>query len=317
MADPKQSKLNEIRIDNIRPNPDNPRLLFDQERLDSLAESISKVGILVPLIVYEDRKGKFVILDGERRWRCAKRLNLQVVPANIIAKPSKLENILRMFNIHNVREEWELMPTARKLGELMKMRKLEKVGETKLSELTSLDLGTIRRCKILLGIPKKYQDAILLHRYKADFFIEMETKVLRKIEINLPDIFKKYGRNGLIEIFVKMLDEGRIKSVTDFRFFQKVLQGSKFGLDSKTVREIANKVIVDQTMNLKESYDAIEDLVNLSKVEKNVMKLTETFRSYNLNINVLKRRKSEDREAFKTTLIELKKTIDDILGNLQ
>ncbi|MCK4826449.1 ParB/RepB/Spo0J family partition protein, partial [bacterium] len=107
------SKLAWIPIEKIRRNPHNPRVLFDPEPLNVLRDSIKEVGILVPLLVYESIKTKdYVILDGERRWRCAKELGLPDVPANVIEEPSTLNNILRMFNIHNVREPWELMPTA-------------------------------------------------------------------------------------------------------------------------------------------------------------------------------------------------------------
>ena len=107
------SKLANIPIEKIRINPHNPRALFDPVPLQILRESIRELGILVPLLVYESlRTQDYVILDGERRWRCAKELGLPTVPANVIEEPSAIDNILRMFNIHNVREPWELKPTC-------------------------------------------------------------------------------------------------------------------------------------------------------------------------------------------------------------
>lgn len=84
-------------------NPDNPRLVFEKVDLDILKDSIRESGILVPLLVYKREKdGKYVILDGQRRWMCALDLGLETVPANIISEPSQTTNILTMFNIHNV-----------------------------------------------------------------------------------------------------------------------------------------------------------------------------------------------------------------------
>src|SRR5437870_2408544 len=114
-----------IRVTDISPNPHNPRRLFDEKPMQILEESIKKLGILVPVTVYKDEdKGRgdakqYVILDGERRWRCAKELGLKRVPAIIVEKPSEAQNILTMFHIHNVREGWQLMPTALKLHTLM------------------------------------------------------------------------------------------------------------------------------------------------------------------------------------------------------
>src|SRR5260370_9892804 len=96
--------------------------------MNDLLESIREVGIKVPVSVYSDGH-KFTLLDGERRWRCAKKLNLKVVPAIVQPKPTRLENLLMMFNIHNVRVDWDLMPIALKLGEVREM--LEKEGKDK------------------------------------------------------------------------------------------------------------------------------------------------------------------------------------------
>ena len=114
---------------------------------------MAKVGILVPLTVYENTKripkSKYVLLDGERRWRCAKELGMLTIPANIIDEPEDVtQNILFMFNIHHFRREWELFPTALKLEVI-----IDRIGtdrETVLSEFTGVNKSTIRRCKMLL-----------------------------------------------------------------------------------------------------------------------------------------------------------------------
>src|SRR4051794_1824555 len=109
--------LQEISPDIIRSNPDNPRLIFREDEMSQLLESIRQVGIRVPLSVYPDGR-HYTLIDGERRWRCARKLNLKTVPVIAQPKPAKLENILMMFNIHNVRVDWDLMPMALKLHEV-------------------------------------------------------------------------------------------------------------------------------------------------------------------------------------------------------
>jgi len=305
----KGGELLHISVDNIGPNPENPRLIFDQDKLDILAESISEVGILLPLVVFREDKNKFILLDGERRWRCARTLNLATVPANIIPKPTRIQNLLTMFNIHNVREDWELMPTALKLGELID--ELDITNERRLSELTALKVGTIRRCKILLNLPRKYQKKLLNREYKPDLFIEMEATVLRKLEKHVPELYQEYGRNKLIDIFVQMYDDGKIKAVTDFRFFQKVIQAENIGLEPETVEDLIEKVVVKQELDFKESYEVIEDLVSVSKVEQKVSRLSETFRTLNY-----KKMKKDEKKRLRATLIELRGSIDEILKNL-
>lgn len=144
-------------------NPENPRLIFRQDELDALAESIKRQGILVPLTLYEDRK-KYKILDGERRWRCAIKLGLPAIPAILVDKPDRMTNLMMMFAIHHRRNEWDPLPTAQKLKvleELYEKRYAKKPTERELAELSSLRIGEVRRLKKLLGLPEEYRELLL------------------------------------------------------------------------------------------------------------------------------------------------------------
>jgi ParB family chromosome partitioning protein len=72
--------LQDIPVAEIRPNPQQPREHFDEESLASLAESILEVGVLQPVLVRKAEDG-FELIAGERRWRAARRVGLQTVPA--------------------------------------------------------------------------------------------------------------------------------------------------------------------------------------------------------------------------------------------
>lgn len=147
----------------IERNPENPRLIFRADELAALEDSIRQQGILVPLTVYDTDHG-YVILDGERRWRCAIRLALAKVPVIVQPEPSRLQNIMMMFAIHNTRRDWDPLPTA------LKMAQLEEVfsefngrapTEGELAELASLSRGEVRRYRKLLALPQKYRDELL------------------------------------------------------------------------------------------------------------------------------------------------------------
>ena len=82
----------------IERNPENPRLIFRQDEMDNLMLSIDRHGIQVPLTVYRD-DDVYRLIDGERRWRCAKKLNLRTVPVLVQEMPTELENLLLMYNV--------------------------------------------------------------------------------------------------------------------------------------------------------------------------------------------------------------------------
>src|SRR5574344_2844015 len=65
------SKLNEIAIDQITPNPNQPRREFDEQALEELASSIREIGIIQPVTLRQMEDGKYQIIAGERRWRAS------------------------------------------------------------------------------------------------------------------------------------------------------------------------------------------------------------------------------------------------------
>jgi ParB family chromosome partitioning protein len=80
------SALREVPIANIRPNPRQPRVNFDEETMSSLAASIKELGVLQPVLVRRiggDASDEFELIAGERRWRAARRAGLQTIPVLI------------------------------------------------------------------------------------------------------------------------------------------------------------------------------------------------------------------------------------------
>jgi len=230
--------------DQLRANPHNPRMLFDRQDLHVLRESIKSVGILVPLTVYkESATGNFVILDGQRRWMCAQEVGLKTVPVNEVAEPTLVQNIVTMFQIHKLRKDWELMPTALKLELLM--RELDEKKEKRLAELTGLDEAVVVRCKKLLSFNKRYQDLMLDadpdKRVKADFFVELYV-VRNDREVNKFPWFRKDKFTD--DMLAKAKAKG-IKAVTDFRivkqYISNAVKAGKVAVISKRLQEFAER----------------------------------------------------------------------------
>jgi ParB family transcriptional regulator, chromosome partitioning protein len=225
-----KSVLREIAPDKIKRNPDNPRLFFRQEEMDTLTASIKRYGIQVPITVFPERS-HFVLIDGERRWRCAKKLNLPSMPALIRTKPSRLDNLLLMFNIHALREQWDYLTIARKLPDVIslfeKANKGRQPTEIELSELTGLTRGQIRRCRFLLDLPDKYRAQLerelslpkQFQTLSEDFFIEME-RSLKTVQHRLPNAIRDL--DSARDALIKKFREGVIGNITDFRMLSKI-----------------------------------------------------------------------------------------------
>jgi len=153
-------------------------------------------------------------------------LTLPTIPAIVVERPSDTQNILTMFHIHNLREGWQLMPTALKLRTLM--TKLRTRNERKLFELTKLSISQIRRCKILLSYPKRFQNMMLSptdKRLKADFFIELHRIRNPALSEGFPP-WKERGDSACIDIILNKYLSGKIIAVTEFRKLAEIYRAS-------------------------------------------------------------------------------------------
>lgn len=96
---PVDATFAEIPIDSIRPNPMQPRTVFDEDDLAELADSITQVGVLQPVVVRPIGDG-FELVMGERRWRASRRAGLSVVPA--IVRTTADDDLLRDALLENL-----------------------------------------------------------------------------------------------------------------------------------------------------------------------------------------------------------------------
>ena len=88
------STINEIPLDQIEANPNQPRREFDEEALHELAESIKAIGIIQPITLRQVAENRFQIIAGERRWRASQLAGLLAIPAYI--RTISDENVMEM-----------------------------------------------------------------------------------------------------------------------------------------------------------------------------------------------------------------------------
>ena len=250
-----EQKVVFLHPDDIKSNPENPRLIFYDETLDVLRASIKKNGILVPLTVYQPKKNveKFVILDGERRWRCSQKLHLRQIPVNIISTPDRRQNILLMFNIHLTRDKWELVPTALKIEDLIRLLPKD-TALKEIASLTGMTLVRVNNCMRILRFDKKYLDLTLIQdpkrRIRGEFFSQLE-EALEKLS---KEDYKQIGftRNKIIDIMIKKYQNKTFTNlITEFRTLRKVITSPEKGVTKKDINKqlytyLKSKRVIDK-----------------------------------------------------------------------
>jgi ParB family transcriptional regulator, chromosome partitioning protein len=260
-VDAANAELREVPVELIDKNPENPRLVFRSHELETLQESISRYGVQVPISVF--KKGRrYILIDGERRWRCSLKLNKKTIPALVQEEPDQLTNLLLMFNIHALREEWDLLTIAFKLPrtiELLEKRLGKAPKEAQIAAETGLTRSVIRRCKLLMELPDRYRNDLLdeLHKPKAhqklteDLFIEME-RALKTVERAMPGSIE--DKNEVRDVLIEKYRNNIIKDITDFRYLPKISKAEKVHADTAAAARSIKRVFNANNYSIEQAY---------------------------------------------------------------
>ena len=167
------SDILRIPIDRIEPNPFQPRMSFDQEALEELAESIRTFGLIQPVTVRRKADGKYQIISGERRFRACRLAGMDMIPAYI--RDANEQGMLEMAIVENIQREnldpIEVAMSYRRLIEecnLTQEQMAERVGKKRVSVTNYLRL---------LKLPAKVQ-----HDLKVGLLSVGHAKVLLGVE---------------------------------------------------------------------------------------------------------------------------------------
>jgi ParB family transcriptional regulator, chromosome partitioning protein len=252
------TQLEDLRPEDIKPNPENPRAHFRDPDLDRLAESVEEAGgVLVPVYVYR-ADDKYILIDGERRWQIAMRLGLERIPALVRdGEPEPAANIVEMFNIHMVREGWEEMPTARALA--IVMERTGKAETADLSALTGISREQIARYKLLLELPDRYQRLVEDRKVPMNFFVELDRNVSQPLKAKRTGLSNDFDDERLRALFVEKYEDDLLDSIIDLRKVRKIITRAEERAGSadapSDLDKYLKRLFEDKEVTIDEVYD--------------------------------------------------------------
>lgn len=160
-ASRRDNTVSELEIARIIPNPGQPRTLFDEEALEELAQSISRLGVIQPITVKRidsatDGNAEYMIISGERRYRASRIAGLDTIPAYV--REANDQTLLEMALVENIqREDLGAIEVALSLQRL-----IEECALTQeiLAERVGKKRSTIANYIRLLKLPAQIQSAL-------------------------------------------------------------------------------------------------------------------------------------------------------------
>lgn len=205
---PKQGSSADVLLipaDLIEPNPFQPRMSFDQDALEELAESIRTLGLIQPITVRRKADGRYQIISGERRFRASRMTGMNMIPAYI--RDTDEQGMLEMAIVENIQRE-DLDPIEVALGyqrlieecSLTQEQMAARVGKkrasitnylrllklpAKIQHDLKVGLLSVGHAKVLLGI-----EDVKVQEYLCDLVIKEELSV-RQLEEKIKKLAKK------------------------------------------------------------------------------------------------------------------------------
>lgn len=152
-ADATGPELERLPVEELRPNPFQPRQAIDGEALEGLVQSIQENGLLQPIVVRASQQGGWEIVAGERRWRAVRQLEWTLVP--VLKRDVDDHTMLVMALIENLQRE-DLRPLDEAHAY---QRLLDEFGltQSQVAERVGRDRSTIANTIRLLGLPDRVQ----------------------------------------------------------------------------------------------------------------------------------------------------------------
>ncbi len=151
----RSEEILELPVEAIAPNPNQPRTIMDDERIEELADSVRKVGVLQPIIV-RPHGDEYQIVAGERRWRAARSAGLEKVPVRVMTATEG--ESLELALIENLqRQDLNSMEEARGYRRLLTEYDLT---QAELADKVSKSRSAVANTLRLLDLPDEVQDML-------------------------------------------------------------------------------------------------------------------------------------------------------------
>lgn len=288
-----KTNIEQLLLSKIVPDPNQPRKDFKKADLDDLQESIRKEGVLTPVIVESDyQEDKYLLIDGERRYRAAVELGLTTLPVKIVKGPLTFEQRTTLrFHIQEQHSSWTELERARALYEY---KKATKKSITEIAEALNMHIPKVHGYLSIVDFSDVGQRLITENNIDFTYLIfliravrhyqtickltqeEIEEKLIKKI---ITGVFKVVGEiqkfsrlMGLIGNEKEKMEFLNTEDVPLESFLNKIDDEKLRRLEMfyKSLEDINQKIL----KSIEDEYDYQERHLNiLQEIKDNVFKI--------------------------------------------
>jgi len=279
--------MRQIKLTQLAVDPLQPRQEFDVKHLTELRDSIAQHGVLQSLIVEETINGKYLIVDGERRYRCAAKLGLKEIPVEIVKPMNDFERLIKRFHIQSQHRNWSYFDKARAIKMMVEQTG---VNPKELADLLGITQRVVDDHLLLLELSKRSQNLLETKKIPYAIFTRLSRiKSYAKTEDE---------KNRLEVIFVDKYLDGEMTSETINDYILAVREGKQ---------KVIEAILKNKNLTSEEALDVAD-----VKSERALEKIQTNARWFRLSL-----RQARKRQAYKSMTIPAQTTFKSLIKDLQ
>jgi ParB/RepB/Spo0J family partition protein len=274
------------------PDPKQPRKEFFEKDMKKLQTSIKDRGIMTPIVVEKMKDGKYLIVDGERRYRSATFLGMKEVPINIITEDlDEVDRNIVRFQLQETHSQWTVMEKAQAI---LLLKQALDLTTKDLSIAIGIPEATVSQYLMLLDFSPRVKSLLIEMNMRMSYILALSS-MHRVFPV---EISKKYP--NYVELAIDKFKNGYIKAYKDYIDIRRLIIAGEY----KSVEKwLTNKTYTsDQAMN--------DSTFNLSvRIEKGMKKA----KSLTRELIVIRKNKLEISEIDTLILKQLKDEINQLV----
>ena len=316
--------LQYINPNDIAYDKNNPRGLSESQIMNNLqfsklVSSIKKYGILEPLIVKSDESNpsKYVLIDGERRWRASLESELEEVPV-LVAKDDTDGRILA-YQVHMLRENWDKPSETKAIKKIMSDLKSEKPTITDAEIKQRIEEITAHKPHELADILKliKYDDEtikkVIANELNMSYLVQIEASFISPLKRFYPEVNNKYGEDKIRNILIQKALDGKLVNTRFLMDKFKVVFANTKHKDE--IEKLLFKFLEKKNKSIKETYDEYESAIGQGKKSDKQKQQMITKKTKQKTTNVSK--KAEVSDTFSPRSIKVTKKQQTLIGDVR
>jgi ParB/RepB/Spo0J family partition protein len=259
----------DVEFSDSNPRGESPEEISEDESFERLKDSVYEFGVLVPIVVHQQRasskKKLYRLVDGERRLRAALETGADEIPANIAPSRTPTDDLIQAVHIHMLRRQWSQVAQTRALRRIMNDPQYKKprmsVAEKleKLQELTGCTDDRLKSLRRAAKYPEKVLGMVDDGQIVFSHLVQFEESCVEQLEKHYPALLKELGIREVRKVLVR---KARQKVLTNSRALMNnivpVVARAKSQAEKKHAAALLKKFIQTEHMSAEQVLKAFE-----------------------------------------------------------